>query len=135
MHVNADGADDPSDQGGVSAPAGWGRRPQPGRIQELLTTVGQFAPARSLFASLQAEAQEIRESELHTILTAIAGSTSDTIPEDRRAEIAVRSIKLVSLIAELKAGRAPSTSAVLIDIADAQLKANNARIEGERLPS
>lgn len=107
--------------------------PQPGRIQELLTTVGQFAPARSLFASLQAEAQEIRESELHTILTAIAGSTSDTIPEDRRAEIAVRSIKLVSLIAELKAGRAPSTSAVLIDIADAQLKANNARIEGERL--
>lgn len=102
------------------------------RIDKLLRALGQFSPSRSIIASLQREAQEIRQSELHEVLAALADPSGETAPSHRRAAIAVEAIKLVSLIDSLDQ-QLPPTSAVLIDLADANLKASNARIEADRL--
>jgi hypothetical protein len=107
--------------------------PSLSQIQDLLKQLSAFKPTRSLVGALQETAQSIRERQLYKILDAIAKSSAGTAPTDRTAKIAVSSLKLVSLIRDLDPERLPNTSAVLIDLADAQMKASNARVEAERL--
>ena len=105
-------------------------------LRYLLVNLKDFSPARSLTAELQEEAQEFREGKLNQILAAIAtagGPAQGGRPSDR-ALVAASIVRVLGHAEALAASdELPSVSAVLVDIAAARLRANNARIEADRL--
>lgn len=100
-------------------------------IKKLVADAASFHPTRSLAASLQEETQRFREGLLGEVLAGLASDVND--PQRWEATVASNLVKAVGHFHDIQPDRLPRTSAVLIDVAAARLKAATARVEADRL--
>lgn len=104
-------------------------------LRAALVAARELGVAGGFAAALQAEAQEFQSGKLHEVLAAIADPSPDAATTER-AKITATLTRLLGRLEGISAtlsGNVPDTSAVLVELAAAQLKLTNAKLETERL--
>lgn len=103
-------------------------------LQNTVSVSADFQPARGIWASAAEAAQDFRATKLGEILQAVATPNEES--DDRAGTIIralVRTATPIEMLAQVRAGTLPDTSAILVALAEARMRAATAALEAGRL--
>jgi hypothetical protein len=103
-------------------------------LQSAAKVAGPLDPARSITAAIREGAEEFKASQLSEIVAAFARPDDPAQTDKAKAAAAMlRIIDNLGKLQQIKNGELPDTSAVLVRLAGARMKAATAALEAERL--